>query len=242
MQLTTLKTRHETTNKLFCFTEDGAAYVVKCYTGPDASRRYEREKEVMSHWTTAGFFVPQRFDRIIPQIPQPYLVMSRMEGMSLHEYLLQTAPSSDDKLDTLGRLFGDMSARHKLAVAQNDPCLIHYDLNSRNVICAGDKLGYLDFESKPRYGSVNEAAGAELLVLCKWAVRDIGRKYLQKVMQMVAHAYKDQKTLMEIMIDRTAGRPFQFYHRLRNRKYRKQHPDHITKYDIVDALLATITQ
>ncbi len=242
MKLLPLKTSTKTTNTLYSFDDGNSSYVVKCYVGDDNLKRCRREKDAIEHWAAAGFDVPRIYDRTIPNIRVPYLVFSRIEGVPLREYLSSRTRATDEKLRTLESLFEQMSNRHRLAVENGDFRLVHYDPSSGNVICSGDRLSYVDFEASPKYRTVIEAAGTELLTLCKWIIRDIGAEFLQTVMQLVTASYKNQQSLLQVMLKRTSGRPFQFYHRWKDRRYKSKHPNEVTKYDVVDSLFRSLPQ
>lgn len=236
MKLSPLKTFKKTTNTLLCFHEDGAKYVVKCYKGVDNFKRCCREKNAIEHWTAAGFNVPQIHDRTVPEVEEPYLIFSFIEGVPLREYLSTGTHTAEEKLRTMEKLFDEMSSRHKIAAESKDRYLVHYDLNSGNVICSGDRFCYVDFEAKPKFRTVNEAAGAELLALCRWAVRDMGIEFNESVMKLAVASYKDQRLLLDHMVRRTSGRLFQFYHRWKDRKHKTANPNDVTKYDIADTV------
>lgn len=236
MKLSPLKTSTKTTNTLYSFDDGNTAYVVKCYVGADNLKRCRREKDAIEHWAAAGFNVPRIYDRTIPNIHVPYLVLSRIEGVPLREYLSSRTRPIDEKLRMLENLFEQTSSRHRLAVQNADFRLVHYDPSSGNVICFGDRLSYVDFEARPRYRTVIEAAGTELLTLCKWIVRDMGMEFLETVMQLVTASYKNQQSLLRVMLKRTSGRPFQFYHRWKIRKRKTANPNDVTKYDIADTV------
>ncbi len=242
MKLSPLKTSTKTTNMLYSFDDGNTRYVVKCYVGADNLKRCRREKDAIEHWMAAGFDVPRIYDRTIPNIHVPYLVLSRIEGVPLREYLSSRTHPIDEKLRILESLFEQMSNRHRLAVENGDFRLVHYDPSSGNVICSGDQLSYVDFEARPKYRTVIEAAGTELLTLCKWIIGDIGEEFLQTVMQLVAASYDNQQSLLRIMLKRTSGRPFQFYHRWKDRRHKNRHANCITKYDIVDSLFQSLKQ
>jgi len=191
---------------------------------------------MINHWKKAGFSVPEIYDRVVPDVNEPYLVLSCIEGMPLREYLSTDTFPIDEKLQTLARLFNEMRERHKLAMRNDDYWLVHYDPSPTNVICSVGQFWYVDFEAKPKYPSVMEAAGTELLTLCKWIVRDLGIEFLDRVMGIVVTSYRGQKPLLRLLVKRTSGRPFQFFHRWRDSKRKLSNPRAATKYDIANAI------
>jgi tRNA A-37 threonylcarbamoyl transferase component Bud32 len=236
MKLSPFKTSYKTTNTLLSLYDENTKYVVKCYMGADNLKRCCREKNAINYWRATGFNAPEIYDITIPEIEVPYLVLSCIEGMSLRGYLSRNTCPINEKLQTLEKLFSQMSKRHSLAVRNNDRCLIHYDPSSGNIICVDQGFCYVDFEAKPRYPSVMEAAGAELLTLCKWIVRDLGIESLDTVMGIVVASYRGQEPLLRLLVKRTSGRQFQFFHRWRDSKRKSSSPRAATKYDIANAI------
>jgi hypothetical protein len=81
-----------------------------------------------------------------------------------------------------------------------------------------------------------ESASIEAATTCRWIVRDLGIESLDRVLKLAAAAYGNQELLLKLIVDRTTGRPFQLYHRWKNKKRKLAHPDEVTKYDIADGL------
>jgi tRNA A-37 threonylcarbamoyl transferase component Bud32 len=242
MKLAAFETFRETTNKFYLLTDGSSKYLVKSYCGPDSSARHRQEKFMINHWKQAGFIVPQIYDKQVPDVPEPYLVTDFIEGPSLREYLSAENPTMPEKLAVLAKLFEQLRRRHDTAIQSNDQYLIHYDPSSGNIIYTADNFYFVDFESPPksRY-SVSESASIELATLCRWIVRDLGAESLEKVLKLLVTAYKGQEPLLNLVVKRTTTRPFQFYHRWKNRRHKMLYPNDVTKYDIADGLMHIIT-
>jgi tRNA A-37 threonylcarbamoyl transferase component Bud32 len=242
MKLTALETFRRTTNNLYLLSDGGSKYLVKTYCGPDRFARRQQETIMINHWKQAGFMVPQIHDKQVPDVPEPYLLTDFIEGPSLREYLLAESPAIPEKLAVLAKLFEQMRQRHDTAIQTNDQYLIHYDPSSGNIIYTADSFYFVDFESLPksRY-TISESASIELATLCRWIVRDIGLKFLEQVLKQMVTAYKGQESLLTLVVKRTTARPFQFYHRWKNQRYKMLYPNDVTKYDITDGLMHIIT-
>lgn len=237
MKLSPLTTFRKTSNQLYTLVYNMEKLLVKCYQGSSACAHRKQEQAALRYWKEAGYNVPDIFDVPVPELEQPYLAMTYVEGPSLREYLSTIACTPNEKLQTLAKLFNEISERHKLAVENNNRNLVHYDPSSGNIICSDKKFYYVDFEATPKHKSVMEAAGSELLTLCRWIVRDLGIEFLEEIMELVVTSYADQKSLLKCLVKRTSGRPFQFYHRWKNHKRKTANPKKdVTKYDIADTV------
>jgi tRNA A-37 threonylcarbamoyl transferase component Bud32 len=237
MRLTAFETFRETTNKFYLLTDGSNKYLVKSYYGRNSFVRHQQEKFMINHWKQAGFIVPQIHDKQVPDVPEPYLVTDFIEGPSLREYLSAESHTVPEKLAVLAKLFEQVRRRHDTAIQTNDQCLIHYDPSSGNIIYTTDNFYFIDFESPPksRY-TIPESASIELATLCRWIVRDIGPKFLEQVLKQMVTAYKGQEPLLNLVVKRTAARPFQFYHRWKSQRFKTLYPNDVTKYDIADKL------
>jgi tRNA A-37 threonylcarbamoyl transferase component Bud32 len=237
MKLSPLETFRKTTNTLYTVVDGNDKYLVKSYCGPRNLARYRQEKLSLGRWQQAGFNVPTVHDIKIPSAAEPYLVISFIEGPSLREYLSQSAHALDEKLETLRRLFSELAKRHDLAIRTNNIYLIHHDPSSGNIIYTKSGFYFIDFETPVKQNhSVLESASIEVATTCRWIVRDLGIESLDKVLTLAAAAYRNQEPVLKLIVDRTTARPFQFYHRWKNKKRKLVHPEEVTKYDIADGL------
>lgn len=238
MELLPFKTFRKTTNRLYTLVDGSGKYMVKSYCGSGNLDRYRQEKLTINHWKEAGFNVPAIYDKKVDTLPEPYLVTSFIEGALLRQYLSTNVHTAEDKLKTLTKLFDQMALRHNFAVQANDSYLVHYDPSSGNIICTGNSFYFIDFETPARKRTaVLELAAIEVTTTCKWIVRDLGIEFLEEVMKLLVDSYKNHRFLLRLMVKRTTGRPFQFYHRWRDRRRKAANPKkEVTKYDIADVL------
>ena len=237
MGLQPLKSFRDTSNSLYTLIDGENKFLVKCYRGGGGEKRRNRERFALNYWKAAGFLVPQVHDREVPGLSGPYLVTALLEGPSLRELLLTDVRSPEEKRETLARLFAEMARRLDAALSANDALSVHHDPNTGNIICAEDGFYFVDFEAPPRKTRrVQQASSIEIATTARWIVRDLGIEFLHETVKLLAGAFASREALLKRIVKRTAGRPFQFYHRRRNRKYKKAHPDDVTKYDIADAL------
>ena len=192
---------------------------------------------MLDHWIELGFNVPEIVAQKIECIKEPYLVTSFIEGPSLREYLLGNSCSLKEKLELLARFFKEMDHRHKLAINLNDPDIAHHDPSTDNVILGENHFYFIDFETPAqRRRSVLESASIEVAITCMWIVRDLGIESNEHVLKALVGAYDRQESLLKLIVERTCGRPFQFYHLRRDKRKKAANPKNVTKYDIANAL------
>jgi|GEM_PF-679662 len=240
MELQLLPPSKKTQNRVYTFAVNNRKYVLKVYRGFDRFARRGREKLLIEHWKHKGFKVPEICDMEIESAAEPYLVTKFIDGPSLRTYLSGAQPG--EQLEMLSRLFEQMSNRHHIAIETNDERLVQYDANSRNIICAQDGFYFVDFEAFNRkHLSVEESASIEAATLCRWIAGDIGVKFLEEVVRIMARAYQRDIGLLKLIVARTTARPFQFYHRWKNARHKKKNPAAATKYDVADTLARVIT-
>jgi len=237
MKLSPFKTFRKTTNSLYILVDRDSRYLVKHYCGPSNFARRRQEKFMLNLWKQFGLNVPGIHDKEVASLPEPYLVTSFIEGLSLREYLSKNDCSIEKKLKSLAALFRELAQRHDLAIRADDRNLVHYDPSSGNIICAKDGFYFIDFETPvQKRRTVLESASIEVATTCRWIVRDLGIEFLEEVLKVMVISYTGQESLLKLIVKRTAGRPFQFYHRWQDRKRKMARPQDVTKYDIADAL------
>ena len=235
MKLTELQTFRKTSNVLYLLEVDEKQFLVKRYRDCDSQRRRDTEASAMAYWKSKGFLVPDLAPMSLPKIEGVYLVMSFIDGLSLREYLSQSDVEVSEKMGKLSEVFRQVYTRHKRAVENNDRQLIHYDPSTGNILIAKQDLFTIDFEAPVRNLSVQEAAAIELATLCRWITRDLGLECVRDILLRLVEAY-DCPMVLHMIVKRTAGRSFQFYHRWRDRKRKSVYPQEVTKYDIADTL------
>lgn len=235
MTLTELKTFKKTSNRLFVYDHEGEKLLVKCYHAQPAEKRRDKELFIMRYWHDAGYNVPEIHNIEIPSIDAPYIVMNFIDGISLQHFLSTEDHGLETKLETVSRFFENINDRHDRAIRDDDKNLIHFDPSTGNVICADNDFLFIDFEDARKKRSVLNAAAIETAVLCKWIVRDMGIKYANNVLSRLVSVY-DNRKLLNLIVKQTAGVPFQFFHRRRDRNKKLANPLEVTKYDIADTL------
>jgi tRNA A-37 threonylcarbamoyl transferase component Bud32 len=239
MELEPIKTFRLTTNKVSRFQHDGRELLVKHYTGADQQARRDREERTLELWREYGFHVPVVRKIAIPQLlDEPQLVLDYLGSLTLQEMLKNPAVPHDEKLESIAAIFIENSRRHRLALERSEPFLIHADANTSNILCHDGTFYFIDFENTPEGADLTELAAIETAKFTRWVARDCGIELLPAVVSTLVEAYRGNQEILQTIVGRTTSRPFQWYHRWRDRSRKRRNPAEVTKYDIADAVAA----
>lgn len=241
MELEPIKTFRLTTNKVSRFQHEGRELLVKHYTGTDKEARRDREERTLKLWRESGFSVPIVRKLQLPQLrDEPQLVLDYLGSLTLQERLKSTSVPQDEKLENIAAIFSDNSRRHRLAIERSEPFLIHADANTSNILCHDGKFYFIDFENSPDKAGLTELAAMETAKFTRWVARDCGMGLLPAIAGALVDAYRGNQEILQLIVARTANRPFQWYHRWRDRSRKHRSPAEVTKYDVADAVAAEL--
>ena len=230
------RSRATSDNELFLLDGAERPLVVKVYRGKHAAERRLRELTRLSAWRAAGCTVPAVHDLVVSDLPGPYLVFEYVAGSSLRQRLCSPKFCLTARLELSQAVLHCVRRRHELAVARGDAALIHPDANTGNIILRGDRIVWIDLESPKRATSVLKAAACELGKLMRWMALDLGRGHLPALAERVAAVYAGLPGVPRELVKITHERPFQGWHRWRDRRRKAKAPEAVTKYDVADAL------
>lgn len=237
MELEPIKTFRLTTNKVSRFQHEGRELLVKRYTGTAKQARRDQEERTLELWREYGFHVPAVRKLQIPQLlDEPQLVLDYLGSLTLQEKLKNPAVPRDDKLECIAAIFVKNSRRHQLAIERSEPLLIHADANTSNILCHESGFYFIDFENCPGGTSLTEMAAIETAKFTRWVARDCGIALLPGVIEVLVEAYRGNREILQVIAERTTSRPFQWYHRWRDRDRKRRNPAEVTKYDVADAV------
>ena len=76
----------------------------------------------------------------------------------------------------------------------------------------------------------------EVVKLCRWIARDLGRDSLEEVMERLVARYQHPRAVLEVAAQRTEQRLLSGWHRRRDRAKKARLPSEVTKYDVADRL------
>jgi len=241
MELEPIKTFRLTTNKVSRFRHDGRELLVKHYTGTDKEARRDREERTLELWRECGFHVPVVRKLQIPQLlDEPQLVLDYLGSLTLQEKLKNRAVPRAEKLASIAAIFIENSRRHRLAIERSEPLLIHADANTSNILCHEGGFYFIDFENGPEGTSLTELAAIETAKFTRWVARDCGIELLPAIVGVLGEAYRGNQEILQLIVERTTSRPFQWYHRWRDRDRKRRNPAEVTKYDVADAVAAEL--
>ena len=146
----------------------------------------------------------------------------------------------DEKLENLAAIFIENCRRHRLAIERSEPFLIHADANTSNILCHEGRFYFIDFENRPEGASLTELAAVETAKFTRWVARDCGIELLPAVVGALVDAYRGNQEILQLIVERTTTRPFQWYHRWRDRSRKRQNSAEVTKYDVADTVAAAL--
>jgi len=241
MELQPIRTFRLTTNKVSRFQHEGRELLVKHYTGADKQVRRDHEERTLELWRECGFCVPSIRKLQIPQLhDEPLLVLDYLGSLTLQEWLKSAAVSQDEKLESIAAIFVQNSCRHGLAIKRSEPLMIHADANTSNIVCHEGKFYFIDFENSPVGASLTELAAIETAKFTRWVARDCGIELLPAIIKVMVEAYHGNQEILQLIVERTTSRSFQWYHRWRDRGRKRRNPAEVTKYDVADAVGAEL--
>ena len=242
MRIDPVVTDTDNSNDVARISEDGKTWFLKRYRGEGAISRRDTERDRLRLWRDKGFPVPRVVAKSLPREPGPHLVLEWVEGVSLAGFLKDGARSIDSRLGTLEAVIKCFHDRQEVNEGLEDFELIHSDPNTGNILVIEGGFFYIDLESRVTraYRDFNEALAVELAKFLRWAVRDLGRQYLDRVVSFVLDSYGRESLIIAALVDRVYRVPFQFVHRWRDRRKKAGRPGEVTKYDLADAFHAKL--
>lgn len=242
MTLLPLRTFRQTSNRIYKTEGHEPSLLVKEYVGPGSQRRRSQERDILELWSRHGFRVPALHDLVITELGRaPYLATEYLDHPTLQQQLRSPSLSRTEKIQLLETIFRENHLRHRKALELNEPRLVHYDPNTSNILCGNSTFCHIDFEHQANQAPLPLSVSLEIAKFTRWAARDIGGEALQEILPVLLVVYEDQRFLLESVADRTLARPFQFFHRWRDRRRKQKKPDEVTKYDVAGGLKKLLT-
>ena len=199
-----------------------------------AWERRDFERCVLQRWKAKGYLVPNIVTSLFPDsIGVPHLFLEHIRGETIGMLLAQEGfPCAHH---VLKRLFAEMEARHRSALANNEGCLCHVDANARNIIVVGDVAFHVDFEmGRPWEHPVAWACRENLKLLVSLCEIATGEER-QQILTLFRTSYRLPAVLAEMRRGVT-GRRWQTIQQWRDRQKKAHSPGKVTLYDIVAAL------
>ena len=237
MRFDPVATYTNNTNEIVKVTQGDRCWLLKRYQGNNALGRRNTEQARLRLWGSKGFPVPALYDLDLPEQSEPYLVLEWIDGISLAQLLNDESLTMDKRLQQLEKIIKDIYGRQSQNLQQNDYRFIHSDPNTGNILIKNGNHFYIDFEGCVTSSSNNitEALAIELAKFLRWSIRDLGRRHLQDVINRVIAIYGSDDPIIIAIYRRVYRSPWQFVHRFKDRKKKKNNPGDVTKYDLADA-------
>jgi tRNA A-37 threonylcarbamoyl transferase component Bud32 len=202
------------------------------YRSPQERRDFERN--VLEHWRSNGFRVPEIIVLPCDHGEGPVLVTAWISGPTLSQ-VLQSAATRAPAVPLLEAVFGEMNGRHARALSQGDPLLCHPDANLRNIIAAREGIYHVDFEMGRPWEAVEAWACREVCKLLICVCEAVGEADRRPLLALFRKEYRVEPVMRAIRKSVTE-RPFQGLHRWNNRRKKEKDPRRMGLYDLLDAL------
>ncbi|HOO89209.1 MAG TPA: hypothetical protein PLA74_00160 [Syntrophales bacterium] len=204
------------------------------YTSP--RRRRDFEKEILLHWRSNGYHVPEIIDNPFHELSKlPVLTTRYIEGMTVRELVQSDKVDEAEKREKIESLFHDIGMRHHSALLRGDNRLFHIDANTRNILFADNAIVHCDFEMGRPWESPVECASREILKALVSLTEDMEPSCMESLLTSFKDIYKEEEVYACIEKG-ISGRPFQAVHRYLNRRKKERDPGKITLYDILSCL------
>lgn len=112
--------------------------------------RLRVERECLRVWREHGFRVFETFEDVEVRAPRcppgGYLLFEYRPGPRLVDVLRDEARPLERRMEVYRRFLGEWGRRHRMAVAERDPRLVHENGDGKHVMILDDGLLWFDFE------------------------------------------------------------------------------------------------
>lgn len=207
-----------------------------------ASQRCQNERRLLAHWKSRNQCVPAIVDWLPSGLPADRtLVMQWVDRPSLRTILQDPGLPDSHKSAVVHRVFQEMASRHKLALDTHDPRLAHLDANTGNVLVAEEVTFRIDLEGICEAAPLVPLLASEVTKLCRWIARDWRPEKLPSIIESLTGLYVQTPVILQVAVEQTCRGPFEWLHRLRDRRKKTRNPAEVTKFDVVDAIQAKRT-
>jgi hypothetical protein len=204
--------------------------------------RLRIERECLSVWRKHGFRVYDTFEDVVIDAPQcppgGYTVFEYRVGPKLHEYLADSGIDLDQRFETYRRFVREWGRRHRLAVEERDPRLVHENGDGKHVMVFEDGFHWFDFEmiwrSRARVG---EHVSHEIIQYIWQISKSLPTELRPRLMAETVEAYPARERLHDAWrLFLAHPRPLQRAARALDRRFRARAHKPTSKYAIARAL------
>lgn len=153
--------------------------------------RMANEKKCLQTWRQAGFRVFETYEDVVVRglPPGGYLLFEYLPGLQLKDYFGNPALPLQQRLATYRCFLADWHRRHRLAVTQRQPLLVHENGDMKHVMLVGEGFLYFDFEMLYRCPRrIEEYVAREILAYLKSLGKAVGPELFPVFLaQTIAH-------------------------------------------------------
>jgi hypothetical protein len=161
--------------------------------------RCKHERECIEVWEKHGFTCFGIHPEVVfEDLPKgQYLLFDYVPGLHFKNYFADESKHLEERMTTWRRYLLEWHRRHKAAVENDEPRLIHENGDVKHVMLWKDDFVYFDFEICFRSYDIRDLVGRELLAYLRSVGKWFGDSLYNMMMdELVAH-YPDKSLLLE---------------------------------------------
>ena len=163
--------------------------------------RWQTEYECLKLWREAGFRVFDTYDDVIVEgcVPRKgWRLFEYVDRPRFVHYFADPKVPLDERLDMWKRFLPVWHHRHRLALEQSEPKLIHENGDLKHVMIMDDgQFLFFDFEMCYRSRKkVKDLVAREILAYLKSLGKTVGKEHWDRFMKVTVEEYPD-RTLLE---------------------------------------------
>jgi hypothetical protein len=161
--------------------------------------RCSTEVESVRLWERHGFRCFRMFPQVeIEGLPRDvYMVYEWTPGRHFRDYFRDGSVPVEERLATWRRWVPEWYRRHRIAVAEKEPRLIHENGDVKHVMLWENDFVYFDFEIVFRDRDVRCLVGREIVAYLRSIGRFFGEEMYEKMLDVLVEAYADKTLLLE---------------------------------------------
>jgi hypothetical protein len=160
--------------------------------------RWRTETDCIRTWERHGFRCFRMFPQVeIEGLPRDaYMVFEYLPGLHFREYFRNEAVPLEERMATWRRWIPEWHRRHRIAVEERDPRLIHENGDVKHVMLVDGEFVYFDFEMIFRSTNVRLLVGREILAYLRSVGRFFGEALYDRMIGELVDHYPDRALLL----------------------------------------------
>ncbi len=163
------------------------------------AERCRVEIECVKVWQAHGFRCFGLYPEVVfEDLPRDqYMLYEYVPGEHFRTYFVDESIPLEERMATWRRWIPHWHRRHKAAVEEGEPRLIHENGDVKHVMLWEDDFVYFDFEIVFRSKDVRDLVGRELLAYMRSTGRFFGEAMYDRMMDELVEHYPDKSLLWE---------------------------------------------